>query len=94
VVFTELVELRESGDPAPTPRPGEIRIGRDPVTNDPTASERHEVQRYAIVDFRLYRLGNPEPRVESSASDDQATSEDGIVSLLMDRVGNRVVGEI
>lgn len=94
VVITDLVELRESGDPAPTARPSEIRIGRDPVANDPTVGERHEVQRYAVVDFRLYRLGDPQARVESSASDHQATTDDGIVSMLMDRVASRVVGEI
>jgi len=94
VVFTDLVELRESGDPAPTARPGEIRIGRDSVANDPTVDERHEVQRYAVMDFRLYHLGDLQPRAESSASDHQAKTEDGIVSMLMDRVASRVVGEI
>ena len=32
VVFTEPVELRESGDPAPIPRPGEIRMVRCPFS--------------------------------------------------------------
>jgi hypothetical protein len=94
VVFTDLVELRESGDPAPIPRPGEIRLGRDPVANDPPVSERQETQRYAVLEFRLYRMGDPEPRVESSVSDHQATTEDGIVALLMNRVASRVANEI
>lgn len=94
VVFTNLTDLRESGDPAPPPRPGEVRIGRDPVANDPTVFSRHEVQRYAVMEFQLFRLDDPTPRFDTSASVHEATTEDGIVSMLMDRVANRVVGEI
>jgi hypothetical protein len=94
VVFTNLTDLRESGDSAPPPRPGEVRIGRDPVANDPTVFNRHEVQRYAEMEFQLFRLGDPTPRFDTSASAHEATTEDGIVSMLMDRVASRVVGEI
>src|SRR5690242_1668642 len=38
-VFTNLTELRESGDATSGPRPGEIRLGRDPVANDPNVAE-------------------------------------------------------
>ncbi|HMK29874.1 MAG TPA: hypothetical protein VK473_09350 [Terriglobales bacterium] len=94
VVFTQLTELRESGDPAPAPRPGEVRIGRDPVAGDPTVDVRHDVQRYAVVEFQLFRLGDPNPRFDTSASAHEPTTEEGIVSLLMDQVASRVVGEI
>ncbi len=94
VVFTNLTDLRESGDPAPPPRPGEVRIGRDPVANDPSVFNRHEVQRYAVMEFQLFRLDDPTPRFDTSASAHEATTEDGIVSILMDRVASRVVGEI
>jgi hypothetical protein len=94
VVFTNLTDLRESGDPAHAPRPGDIRIGRDPVANDPTVFNRHEIQRYGVMEFQLFRLGDPNPRVDTSASVHEATTEDGIVSMLMDRVANRVVSEM
>lgn len=94
IVFTNLTELRESGDPAPLPRPGEVRIGRDPVANDPTVFNRQEVQRYAVMEFQLFRLDDPNPRFDTSASAHEATTEDGIVSMLMDSVANRVAGEI
>ena len=94
VVFTNLTDLRESGDPARAPRQGEIRLGRDPVANDPTVFNRHEVQRYGVMEFQLFHLGDPNPRFDTSASVHEATTEDGIVSMLMDRVANRVVGEI
>lgn len=94
VVFTNLTELRESGDPAPAPRPGEIRIGRDPVANDPNPAYRHDVQRYGVMEFQLFRLGDPSPRVDTSTSDQDFTTADGILSALMDRVANRVVSEI
>src|SRR5581483_1798299 len=80
IVFTNLTELRESGDSAPAPHPGEIRLGRDPMANDPSVGERHEVQRYAVLDFQLYGIGDPGPRVDTSVSDHQPTTEDGIVS--------------
>ncbi len=94
VVFTNLSELRESGDPPGPPRPGEVRIGRDPVANDPTVFNRHEVQRYAVMEFQLFHLDEGSPRFDTSASAHEATTEDGIVSMLMDRVANRVVSEI
>ena len=94
VVFTNLTELRESGDAAPVPRPGEIRLGRDPVANDPNVAERHEVERYAVLDFQFYGVGDASPRVDTSVSDHQPTTEDGIVSMLLDRVASRVVSEI
>lgn len=94
VVFTDLTELRESGDPAPIPRPGEIRIGHDPVANDPTVNIRQETQRYAVMQFQLFRVNDATPRFDTSASVHEPTTEDGIVSMLMDRVANRVVSEI
>jgi hypothetical protein len=94
IVFTNLTELRESGDAAPAPHPGEIRLGRDPVADNPNVGERHEVQRYAVLDFQLYGAGETHPRVDSSVSDHQPTTEDGIVSMLLDRVASRVVSEI
>ena len=94
VVFTNLTELRESGDAAPMSRPGEIRMGRDPVASDPNVGERHEVQRYAVLDFQLFGIGDPNPRVDTSVSDHEPTSEDGIVSMLLDRVASRVVSEL
>ena len=94
VVFTNLTELRESGDPAPAPRPGEIRIGKDPVANDPNVFYRHDVQRYAVMGLSMFRLGDPGPRFDTTATEHEATTDDGIVSLLMDRVANRVVSEI
>lgn len=94
VVFTKLTDLRESGDPAPVPRQGEVRIGRDPVANAPPGYIRQDVQRYAVIEFRLYRLDDPAPRFDTSASATENTTEDGIVSMLMDRVASRVVSEI
>jgi len=94
VVFTNLTDLRESGDPARPPRPGEVRIGHDPVADDPTLFVRHELQRYAEMEFQMFRTGDPSPRVDASASAHEATTEDGIVSILIDRVASRVVGEI
>lgn len=94
VVFTNLTDLRESGDRPGPPRPGEVRIGRDPVANDPTVFNRHEVQRYAVMEFQLFHVDEGSPRFDTSASAHEATTEDGIVSMLMDRVANRVVSEI
>lgn len=94
VVFTNLTDLRESGDQPGPPRPGEVRIGRDPVANDPTVFNRHEVQRYAVMEFQLSHTDGGSPLFDTSASAHEATTEDGIVSMLMDRVANRVVSEI
>jgi hypothetical protein len=94
IVFTTLTELRESGDPAPRAQPGDVRLGRDPVSNDPTEFYRHDIQRYAHMDFRLLRINELSPMVDTSVSDHEAMSEEGIVSALMDRVASRVVTEI
>ena len=94
VVFTNLTDLRESGDRPGPPRPGEVRIGRDPVANDPTVFNRHEVQRYAVMEFQLVNTDGGDPLFNTSASAHEATTDDGIVSMLMDRVANRVVSEI
>ena len=94
VVFTNLTELRESGDVAPVPHPGEIRVGRDPVASDPSVAERHQTQRYAVMDFQLFGTGDPKPLVDTSVSDHEPTTEDGIVSMLLDRVASRVVSEL
>lgn len=94
VVFTNLTELRESGDQPGPPRPGEVRIGRDPVADDPNVAYRHETQRYAVMEFQLVNTGGGNALFDTSASAHEATTEDGIVSMLMDRVANRVVSEI
>ncbi|HZU45183.1 MAG TPA: hypothetical protein VE994_21065 [Terriglobales bacterium] len=94
VVFTNLTDLRESGDQPGPLRPGEVRIGRDPVANDPNVAYRHETQRYAVMEFQLVNTDGGSPLFDTSASAHEATTEDGIVSMLMDRVANRVVSEI
>ena len=94
VVFTDLTDLRESGDRPGPPRPGQLSIGRDPVADDPNVAYRHEVQRYAVMQFQLVHADGGSPLFDTSASAHEATTEDGIVSMLMDRVANRVVSEI
>ncbi len=94
VVFTDLTELRESGDLAPPSHPGDVRIGRDPVANDPNVGYRREVERYAVIKYQLFRIDDPTPCSDTSASVHEATTEDGVVSILMDRVASRVLSEI
>ncbi len=86
VVFTDLTELRESGDPAPPPHPGDVRIGNDPVANDPNVGCRHDVERHAVIRYQLFRVDDPNPCLDTSASVREATTEDGVISILMGRV--------
>lgn len=94
VVETELVSLRTAGDPQERNRAGSISIGSDPLGAYPGPPAMDEPVHRAVVEYRLFRLGNPEPLVNSSVSGTENTDENETVSRLFAQIVNRVTSEI
>lgn len=94
VLATELVELRTARDPQEPNRPGSISIGSDPLGAYPGPPTMNEPVFRAVVDYRLFRVGNPEPLVDLSVSGTENTDENEAVSRQLGQIVNRVVSEI
>ena len=88
VLFTRVTDLRQRGDVGPGPSLGKVIVG------DPTAGPPQVQTTYGEVEFRLVRVGEPEPVVVSSVSGTENEDEDTTVSRLLDRVAARVVSEV
>ncbi len=91
VVYTNLQELREPGDPN-LPRPGNITIGRDPLADEPGRPYKQAPVNYAVVEFRIVHQGVPV--AARTVSGKEPMDADATVSQLMNRVAERVRSEV
>ena len=94
VLYTTLVELREPGDPQRRNQPGSISIGRDPLGAYPDPSVMHDPVHYAVVEYRLQGVSEPEARLALSVSGEEHTDEDGTVQRLLFLIVSRVKDEL
>jgi hypothetical protein len=94
ILYTKLVELREPGDPQRRNQPGSISIGRPPLSQYPDPSVMHDPVHYAIVEYRLQRVGELEARLASSVSGEEHSDENGTVQSLLSQIVDRVKDEL
>ena len=96
ILYTNLVELREPGDPRPPAQPNTASVGRDPLSvynSDPTTM--HDPVHYAQVDYRLERVGpGSEALLASSVSGQEHSDENGTVERLLFLIVNSVKSEL
>ncbi len=94
VLYTKVVELREPGDPQRRNQPGSVTIGRDPMSVYPDPTVMHDPVHYAVVEYRLQRVGDPEARLAQSVSGEEHTDENGTVQRLLFLIVDRVKDEL
>jgi hypothetical protein len=94
VLYTKVVELREPGDPQRPSQPGSVSIGRDPLAGYPGPTVMHDPVHYAVVEYRLQRLGAPHARLALSVSGQEHADENGTVQQLLFLIVNRVKDEL
>ena len=92
VVYTTLVELRGSTDPA-MPRPGTIETNPNGVWNNPRGQAVDPEYR-ATVEYKLYRAGDNAAIAGAPFSTQQAMPEAAVVSQVMDRIALRVFADV
>ncbi len=88
VLYTRVTDLRQRGDIGPGPSLGKVMIG------NPAAGPPGVETTYGEVEFRLVRVGDPDPMVVSTVSGTENEDEDTTVARLLDRVASRVVSEV
>lgn len=96
LVYTNLKDLREPGDPVP------VRVGPDAgdiTTTDPLKEPGHgpgslNPATYAMMEFRLHKIGDPQPLVATSVSATEQMDAEATVSLLMTQIASRVTTEV
>jgi len=94
VLYTKVVELREPGDPQRRNQPGSVTIGRDPMSVYPDPTVMHDPVHYAVVEYRLQRVGDPEARLAQSVSGEEHTDENGTVQRLLFLIVDRIKDEL
>ncbi len=92
VVYTTLVELRGSTDPA-MPRPGTIETNPNGVWNNPRGQAVDPEYR-ATVEYKLYRAGDNAAIAGAPFSTQEAMPEAAVVSQVMDRIALRVFADV
>ena len=95
VVYTTLVELRSSTDPA-MPRPGTIETNPNGVwsqRNDPRGQAMNPEYR-ATVEYKLYRTGDGAAISGAPFSTQEAMPQEAVVSQVMDRIALRVFADV
>ncbi len=92
VVYTTLVELRGSTDPA-MPRPGTIETNPNGVWNNPRGQAVDPEYR-ATVEYKLYRAGDGAAISGAPFSTQEAMPEAAVVSQVMDRIATRVFADV
>ncbi len=95
VVYTTLVELRGSTDPA-MPRPGTIETNPNGVWSQPNnpRGQAMDPEFRATVEYKLYRAGDDAPFAGAPFSTQLAMPEAAVVSQVMDRIANRVFADV
>jgi hypothetical protein len=96
ILYTNLKDLREPGDPHMPVRVGPE--GGEITTTDPLRVPEHPVgslnpASYALVGFRLNRAHDPRPLVASSVSATEQMDAEATVSLLMMQIASRAATE-
>ena len=97
VVYTTLIELQSSNDPAMgrSPMPGTIQTNPGGVWSTPNPGARPLNQEYrATVEYRLYRTGSPGAISSAPFSNQQMMPEMEVVAQIMNQIANRVFAEI
>jgi hypothetical protein len=94
VLYTKLVELREPGDPQRRNQPGSVTIGRDPLSVYPDPTIMHDPVHYAVVEYRLQRVGDSKAQLALSVSGEEHADENGTVQSLLFLIVNRVKDEL
>jgi hypothetical protein len=94
VLFTTLVELREPGDREQRTQPGTVKVGRDPLSVYPDQTVMHDPVHFAVVDYRLQRVGDMDAQMASSVSGQEHNDENGTVQSLLFMIVNRVKDEL
>jgi hypothetical protein len=94
VLFTTLVQLSEPGDRPPRNQPAEVKIGHDPSSVYPDPTVMHDPVHYAVVDYRLQRVGSVSVRTASSISGEMHDDENGTVHNLLFMIVNYVRDEL
>ncbi len=92
VVYTTLVELRGSTDPA-MPRPGTIETNPNGVWSQPRGQAVDPEYR-ATVEYKLYRGADGAAIAGAPFSTQEAMPEAAVVSQIMDRIANRVFADV
>jgi hypothetical protein len=98
VVYTTLVELRASNDPA-VARPGTIETNPNGVWSPPRGNPRTPTQGLdqeyrATVEYKLYRSGDNAAIAGAPFSIQEAMPEEAVVSQVMDRIALRVFADV
>ncbi len=95
VVYTTLVELRGSTDPA-MPRPGTIETNPNGVWSQPNnpRGQALDPEFRATVEYKLYRAGDNAAIAGAPFSTQEAMPEAAVVSQIMDRIANRVFADV
>lgn len=95
ILYTNLVELREPGDPRPQNQPNSGSAGRDPLSAYPDPTSMQDPVHYAQVDYRLERVGaGSEALLASSVSGQEHSDENGTVERLLFLIVNSVKSEL
>ncbi len=94
VLFTTLVELGEPGDRQPRVQPAEVKIGHVPSSAYSDTTAMHDPVHYAVVDYRLQRLGHVSVRMASSISGEVHADENATVHNLLFMIVNYVRDEL
>lgn len=92
VVYTTLVELRGSTDPA-MPRPGTIETNPNGVWSHP-GGQAVDPEYRATVEYKLYRGVDGAAIAGAPFSIQEAMPEAAVVSQIMDRIANRVFADV
>jgi len=94
ILYTKLVDMREPGDPELAPKPGSISVGKDPLSQYPDSTVMHAPTHYAQVEFRLQKVGDPEPLFDQNISATEPDDENGTVRELLPQIVDRVKSEL
>ncbi len=95
VVYTTLIELQASTDPA-MPVPGTLQSRPNGVWTNPNNTETRTLnpEYRATVEYKLYRTGKPDAISGAAFSNRQIMPEAEVVSQVMDQIANRVYAEV
>jgi hypothetical protein len=94
VLFANLVEMREPGDPQRSRTPASVSVGRDPLGAYPDPSVMHDPVHYAVLEYQLQRLDERTPRLNLTVSGQEHADENNTVRPLLFRVVDRVIHEV
>jgi hypothetical protein len=92
VLFTTLVELHDPGDRKPPNQSTQVR--HDLLSAHPDPANTHDPVHYAVVDYRLQRVGSVSVRMASGISGEVHADENGTVHNLLFGIVNYIKDEL